>query len=284
MAAPDAWRCATALALATLIAGCASAPGERQQAREPLPPQMTVPPPSSEPQARTTPADEMAGGSPAPAAPAPKPAGDPTLIVIDSAESAGDAAPSLAEAAAKERQRRGQQANRPVAVINNDNLAAQAAGGVLTIAHGDAGAESALEAEAEAIVAQAAADERVWRERGLELRKRWREAADSIPALEAKIAELRQQFYSEDDPAYRDGEIKPQWDRALADLEEARARVARGAEEVAAFLDEGRRAGALPGWLREGSELEPEPVVEDAEGPPAHEPQEPSIYEPPPGA
>lgn len=284
MAAPDARRGVAALALATLIAGCATAPGRRQQVREPLPPQMTVPPSSSESPPRTTPADEQVGGAAAPAAPAPKPEGDPTLIVIDPAESAGDVAPSLAEAASKERQRRGQQGTRPMAVINNENLAEQAAGGVLTIAHGDEGAESALEAEAEAIVAQAEADERVWRERGLELRTRWREAADSLPVLEAKIAELRQRFYSEDDPAYRDGEIKPQWDRALADLEEARFRVARGAEEVAAFLEEGRRAGALPGWLREGSELEPEPVVEDAAAPPAHEPQEPSIYEPPPGA
>jgi len=153
---------------------------------------------------------------------------------------------------------------------------------VLTIAHGGAG-DDAVADEAEAIVAQAAEEEKVWRARGLEIRKRWREAADAIPGLESRIAELRQRFYAEDDPAYRDGEIKPQWDRALADLEAARARVAQGAQEVADFLDEGRRAGALPGWLREGAELEPEPVLDELDGPAAHEPQEPSIYEPPPG-
>jgi hypothetical protein len=101
---------------------------------------------------------------------------------------------------------------------------------------------------------------------------------DEIPELVARVEELRQQFYSTDDPAYRDGQIKPLWDKALADLEEARFQAARGAEEVLAFYDEGRRAGALPGWLREGAELEPEPVVEKA-APDPSEPQEPEIYD-----
>ena len=81
----------------------------------------------------------------------------------------------------------------------------------------------------------------------------------------------------------RDGQVKPDWDHALADLEEARYRAARGAEEVATFLEEGRRAGALPGWLREGAELEPEPVLETTDGTqPGNEPREPTIYDQPP--
>ena len=47
-------------------------------------------------------------------------------------------------------------------------------------------------------------------------------------------------------------------------------------EELAQFLEEGREAGALPGWLREGIDLEPEPLVE-AE--PTAEPSEPVIYQ-----
>jgi hypothetical protein len=283
MAALD--RCfAGALAALLTAAGAGCAAGSRggEGVREPLPPQTTIQPTATElPPQPATPVDELAGG-PSPAAPAAG-AADPTLIVIDSAEASGGVAPSLAEAARRERARRDRQSAAPVAVITNQNLADQAKGGVLTIAHGDTDGEAALDDEAEAVVAKAAEEEKVWRQRGLEIRKRWREAADSIPALEARIAELRQRFYAEDDPAYRDGEIKPQWDRALAELDEARARVARGAEEVAQFLEEGRRAGALPGWLREGAELEPEPVLEQVEGPAAHEPQEPSIYEPPPG-
>ncbi len=38
----------------------------------------------------------------------------------------------------------------------------------------------------------------------------------------------------------------------------ARAEVETAEKELAEFLEEGRVAGAFPGWLREGVELEPE--------------------------
>ena len=44
------------------------------------------------------------------------------------------------------------------------------------------------------------------------------------------------------------------------------------------FLVEGREAGALPGWLREGSDLEPE---KKAPSPPTAEPKEPVVVEEP---
>lgn len=277
-------RAALVAAAGLAFVGCASK-GSRGDSRDPqpLPPQIVVPPDSGATAelVPVEPEDERIGASSAPAAPEPA---APTLIVIDPAEPTELKQPSLAEAAARERARRRHEGSSPVLVINNQNLSQHAAGGVLTIAHSAAGeGESAADAEAEAIVAQAAADEKMWRERGLEIRKRWREAADRVPELEEKVAELRQRFYSTDDPAVRDGQIKPQWDRALADLEEARYQAAQGASEVADFLDEGRRAGALPGWLREGSELEPEPVVDEIDGPSEHEATEPQIYEPPPG-
>ena len=49
----------------------------------------------------------------------------------------------------------------------------------------------------------------------MELRLSWKEAVDSVSGLEADVGGLRQRFYAEDDPAYRDREIKPAWDRAL---------------------------------------------------------------------
>jgi hypothetical protein len=282
MGGSDRVRGVAGLFLALAVAGCASRSADSSAAPQPLPPQMVVPPPSDAPRsAPAEPVDVRAGVAAQPLEPAAKPS--PTLIVIDPAESEATRQPSLAEAAARERVRRELDGAPPVLVITNQNLAQHAAGGVLTIAH-EPGEESDAEAEAEAVVAQAAADEKLWRERGLEIRKRWREAADRVPELESKVAELRQSFYSTDDPAVRDGQVKPQWDRALADLEQARYLAGQGAQEVAAFLEEGRRAGALPGWLREGAELEPQPVVVDVEGPADHEATEPEIYEPPPGA
>ena len=73
------------------------------------------------------------------------------------------------------------------------------------------------------------------------------------------MAQLRQRFYAEDDPFRRDEQIKPAWDFALEHLADAKKRAREGQEAVGALMEEGRRAGALPGWLREGSDLEPQP-------------------------
>ena len=244
------------------------------------PPSEGAPTPPQTPAAEPQPAPASQGGAPARSAEKD----DPTLVMIDAATSGTTAEPtSLAAAAAQERQRR-QSEGQPALVINNRNLADYAAGGVLTIAQDDptkpdAAASSATTKDEK----DAAAGETYWRQRGLEIRTRWRDAVDRIPTLQAKAEVLRLRFYSTDDPAQRDGQVKPEWDRALADLEQARYQAARGAEEVATFLDEGRRAGALPGWLREGAELEPEPVLETTDGfQPLNEPQEPTVYSEPP--
>src|SRR6202035_470547 len=102
-------------------------------------------------------------------------------------------------------------------------------------------------------------DEAYWRKRGLAIRLRWRKAADEIGPLEQSVAELRRHFYSEADPAVRDAQIKPAWDHTLELLQETREEANSARLELDAFLDEGRRIGALPGWLREGIEQEPTP-------------------------
>ena len=50
--------------------------------------------------------------------------------------------------------------------------------------------------------------------------------------------------------------------------------------ELEAFLEEGRRAGALPGWLREGAEQEPETAETDVALP--GEAIEPPVLKSPP--
>lgn len=269
---------AVAVALALAALGCASSPSESRKKAEPLPPQAVVPA-STTPAQQPLPRSDESANERAAASARPRSA-EPTLIVIDPAEPEELKQPSLAEAAARERARRREE-TQAVLVVTNQNLATHAAGGVLTIAHSTPEEDAAAAVEAEA--AESTRRESYWRERALEIRQRWRDAADRVPLLEAKVAELRQSFYTTDDPGIRDGEIKPQWDKALADLEEARYEAAQGAEEVAAFLEEGRRAGALPGWLREGVELEPEPVVVESDGFIEQEAQEPTVYEPPPG-
>lgn len=71
-----------------------------------------------------------------------------------------------------------------------------------------------------------------------------------IEVLDREIPGLWRDFYSRDDPAYRDGVIKPKLDSALAarqkldqDLQEARERLPK-------IVEEARRDGATPAWFR----------------------------------
>lgn len=242
--------------------------------------------------AAAEPAAEVPAEPEAPAEPEP-PAEPPVrkaLIVVD--PGGGGARPSPGELASRSAARPpGAAAPR----ITNDNLAEYARGGHLTVAESSMADEAAAAAAAAAEEAEAGegADpatagepakppEEYWRDRLGGLRRAWRETADEIERLEAEAADLRWRFYAADDAWERDGRIKPEWDRVRDRLEEARADLAAFPDRVAEALDEGRRAGALPGWLREGVELEPE-RPEGADDRDPAEPVEPPIFEPEPG-
>lgn len=238
-------------ALALIAAGCASA--GREAKPEPLPPRAVSavqpePPPPSEPLVAN-------------------PVPPPTVVILDEGAASGGEPESLAEASRRAKAER-EQAPPPVVVITDKNLASFVEGVHLTVAepaHDAASAEPVPEA--------AGLDETEWRRRGLEIRQRWKDAVEAVERLEGEAAELRTRFYAADDPYVRDARIKPQWDRVLGELAEARRRAEAGPREVEEFLEEGRRAGALPGWLRSGSELEPVPVVPTVDGAVAIEPE-----------
>jgi hypothetical protein len=237
-----ALRGAFALALAGGL-GCASA-GGGEAASRPAP--APTPVPAVAPQTVTPAAPAPpAPGTVEPEAVAPR---DDHEIVIDAGGSRSAAPTTLAGAARAERQRRAT-ADRPMLTIDDKNLAQHATGG-LTIA-------SAAPAEEGAAAASDAPDEQRWRQRVRTLREHWALAVDSIDELEQRVASLRTRFYAADDPYVRDGQIKPAWDHALENLAASRIRARELELELQATLEEGRRAGALPGWLREGLELEP---------------------------
>ncbi len=121
--------------------------------------------------------------------------------------------------------------------------------------------------------------ETYWRGRVRELRYEWADLVEEKDQLVRDVNRLRRDFYEEDDPYYRDAEIKPDWDRAWNQLQQVRRDIEIVVEELDATLEEGRTAGALPGWLREGLEVEPEPVEEDP-GPDGAEPNSLGTVEP----
>jgi hypothetical protein len=281
---------------ASLAAPAVSAPLASPAVPAPLaaPAAVTAPP--------AAPAAPGAPAPPAPpettAAQKPAASRDPSLIVVDQADYDPNSQLTLAQAAKAERERKAE-AVPPRIVINNKTLHRYAKGGQLTVAepkkkkNATAAAPPTVAAPTPATGASAAAaaaakwaaagtptaattaaplaplgtperDERYWRGRALDIRERWRRAADRIKVLEQDVSEWRRRFYAQDDPWVRDGQIKPAWDRALEELRTSRAAVEAAKKELADFQEEGRIAGALPGWLREGIDLEPkeEPPVD----------------------
>ena len=209
-----------------------------------------------------------AAGAPGAAASAAK-ASNPSVVVVDTPDFDPEAQLTLAEAAKAEKERKAEATPTRI-IINNKTIHRYAKGGQLTVAEPKKKAAPApapvpvsqapaAAAGSQAPVATAALvrDEKYWRGRALEIRQRWRKAADRIKELEEDIGLLRRRFYAQDDPYVRDGQIKPAWDHALDELRESRAGVQAAKKELTDFLDEGRIAGALPGWLREGVDLEP---------------------------
>lgn len=202
---------------------------------------------------------------------------DDTVIVIED-EAAEDQVRemTLAESARAERQRRGE-AQKAEIVITDKNLP-EYAKGQLTITESTPNVitnDSLGANESDAL--DLAQDEAYWRDRGYEIRLAWKEAYDRVDELEGDVFNLRMRFYAEDDPFYRDSQIKPAWDHAIEDLNRARDEVELRQRELEEFMEEGRVAGALPGWLREGVELEPKMPDEEAMG--IAEPGEPDLMD-----
>jgi len=268
----SAWRAVALSSLLALLIGCASAPpppvAESEASREPAPP--ARPPTAAE--ASPPPADP----TPAPAAPSADPQesdkqGSDKPDTTDVVEPGGEPGTvSLVQAAKTERERRAH-ATPPVAVITDKSLPHLPKG---KVTYADPAKKKAAPTAGTPADAR---DEQYWRSRGLEIRTRWKQAADAVKDLELSAAGWRRRFYAEDDPYVRDGQIKPEWDRVLDRLGKSREEVEAAQRELADYLEEGRRAGALPGWLREGAELEPADGAKKKE-PGTAEPKEPPIY------
>lgn len=259
------------------LIGCAGGRSEPQT----LPPESPdaavadspqAPPAASEPPAAAavTPEAEPPEPQPESQAAGEEAAADESVVLIESGEPEPDRRPvTLAEAARAERERR--RVAPPTQIVITDKNLDQYAVGQLTVAE-SAAADSSSAAAAPAAEARG---EAYWRGRAREIREAWRAAADRVEQLESEIGELRQRFYAEDDGFYRDSQIKPAWDRAIDRLEATRQEALDRRQELAEFLEEGRQAGALPGWLREGIELEP---IADKPAEAIHEPGEPEVY------
>jgi hypothetical protein len=258
--APGWYRLALPFGLAlAMLSACASS-SKQESARVATLPSNPSTPPTEE----AVPPSSVPPPSSAPLAPI-----EPITIVLDEGEEAPVEGLTLAEASRLARERK-QNAPPPAVVITNKNLSQWAKRGELTVAEpkpAPAKATPPTEAPPGAgtpadggakTAAQDPRGEDYWRSQALRLRQRWRDAHDQIQDLEKQADAMRFRFYDEEDIVRRDSEIKPAWDRTLDLLEKVREQAAQSQEQLEDLIEEGRRAGALPGWLREGVELEPE--------------------------
>jgi hypothetical protein len=93
--------------------------------------------------------------------------------------------------------------------------------------------------------------EEYWRGEARRLHERVAQIKEAIARLEAENRKLESDFYSWDDGAYRDRVIKPAWDKAREDLASAKKDLPVAEKDLEDLPERARRAGALPGWLRE---------------------------------
>jgi hypothetical protein len=137
-------------------------------------------------------------------------------------------------------------------VITDSNLKEYAAKGSLTTASRQplqrGGAAATTQAQTGA---QDELKRRSWR-------SMYQRQAQLINSIKARIKELDEsipglwrQFYSWDDPAYRDGVIKPKLDKFLNERNELAKRLPQEEAKLPEILDRARRDGALPGWFRD---------------------------------
>lgn len=97
----------------------------------------------------------------------------------------------------------------------------------------------------------AAAEEALWRDRAHSARKRVEDLKAQVSELEIESKQLENDFYRWDDGQYRDRVIKPAWDKKREELETAKKQLVQAETDLADLPEKARRAGALPGWLRE---------------------------------
>jgi hypothetical protein len=90
---------------------------------------------------------------------------------------------------------------------------------------------------------------------------------DRVPELDGEVNRLRNEFYRTDDPAQRDGVIKPAWDKAMADWEQAKVDLEQAHGLAGKVMEAARQDGAAPGWFRGLPEPEPslnKPAIPDS--------------------
>lgn len=181
----------------------------------------------------------------------------PTPTAQQTAPTPTPAPNSLAAAARQIRLRRGTPtAGQKPLVITNKNLQGYAEKGSLTYssgstsATGSGGPDGAEGKDSDQEKRSDKEKRAYWRGKYQDQKNKIADMQKRIQELDKEIPGLWTQFYSWDDPAYRDGVIKPKLDRALQERKELGDKLPAEQNKLEEILEQARRDGALPGWFR----------------------------------
>jgi hypothetical protein len=167
-------------------------------------------------------------------------------------------APSLADVARKEQERR-KTAKPPAKVYTNKDLpeSAQNRGGAAqqpapAPASGQPTAAAPID-ESKATEKPAESDDQKgeswWRNRIMSAREELRRNEVFAEALQTRINSLSTDFVNRDDPFQR-AKIGEDRDKALAELARVKDEIARARKGIEDIEEEARKSGVPPGWLR----------------------------------
>ena len=154
-------------------------------------------------------------------------------------------------------------------VITNENLSDYASkGGLTTAKPGGNPATHGVHAGTNVRIIDSETSEEnkrkhYWQQRYLQQLERIAAIKRQIEGLDSEIPALWNDFYSRDDPAYRDGVIKPKLDRSLERRESLSAMLKDEEPKLAQIKEEARKDGAEPGWWRDVKEPTPIPKKTD---------------------
>ncbi len=155
-------------------------------------------------------------------------------------------------------------------LITNENLASYAArGGITTVTSTPGPDEFRLPAaDGEPGLGPAGSPEDserdMWRQRYSGQQQKVAAMESRRRELDSEIPALWNQFYAWDDPAYRDGVIKPKLDAAIRERDDLDKQIADERRKLPEILDQARRAGAEPGWFRDLRQAAPSPAPSPA--------------------
>lgn len=211
--------------------------------------------PTPEPTRTPTPRPRLSGGFGRPAA--------TPAVAPDTATSNSSPNQNLNDVVRAAEQGKARKEQSPGVAITNDSLVTDPRKGKITTSSprnvlpptpaksSEPARPAAITPAVSAPPASTAGTEEEWRERARSARGRVDELKQRVAQLEAESKKLENDFYSWDDGSYRDGVIKPAWEHKKEDLEATRKDLTQAEADLADLPEKARRAGALPGWLRE---------------------------------